>query len=297
MRTPRQHAAETRAIMKTLPKTDAGIFGVVATKKNKKEKRVALPALQRAIRNDLMVDDRDNGAAAVTLARLHRTMKVGEVDDFSWLDDAGAAESPDTAGLFNSYFELAQTADGDAAPTWDFEAEPAPLIDSRLDMGLTPGRLKKVKPQDFRVVLYGRQMQGEVFVRGKWQPIMETWKLRAVNDNVDEVIEPKMEVARRAISPLEVEDRNLFETLVGEDDLADMELVSSGATTKEIGEAAGFGGKQAEAVGLDRTRRAVKVAERAFATICRLNTSVYWWQRLVDDDLVPARLVKKRLAA
>ena len=61
MRTPRQHAAETRAIMKTVSKTDAKIFGAVPVDSKKK---VALPGLQRALRNDLTLDDKDNGAAA-----------------------------------------------------------------------------------------------------------------------------------------------------------------------------------------------------------------------------------------
>ena len=261
MRTPRQHAAETRAIMKTLPKTDAGIFGAI----DKAKKKVALPALQRAIRNELTLDEKDNGAAAITLARLHRTMTAG---------DAPEAD----------------------AQTWDFEAAPFPNLDTRLDMGLSPARLKQVKPKDFRVVWYGAQMQAEVFVNGKWQPLLETWKLRPANDNQKQ-IEPRMHVERRAISPLDAEDRGLFEALVGEDDLADLELVANGAAMREIGEAAGFSGKQAEAVGLDRTRRAVKVAKRAFNTIGRLNASIYWWQRLADNDLVPAHLVKRRLAA
>ena len=106
-----------------------------------------------------------------------------------------------------------------------------------------------------------------------------------------------MLATRRQLAPLDAEDRSLFEALVGQDDLADMELISDGATMREIGEAAGFTGKQAEAVGLDRTRRAVRVTQRAFDTVGRLNASVYWWQRLDDSDLVPAHLVKKRLAA
>jgi hypothetical protein len=142
-------------------KNHAGIFGVVARKKNRKEKRVALPALQSAMRNDLTLDDRDNGAAAATLARLHCTMKVGEVDDSDWLaggdahigdnDNDEAAEQHEEAQRMavDSFFELALAADDTAVDAWDFEEQPEPLIDTRLDIGLNEKRLKAVKPDIF----------------------------------------------------------------------------------------------------------------------------------------------------
>lgn len=229
------------------------------------DKRVTLPALQRAMRNSLTKDPEDNGNAAVTLARLHRTMVAGD-----------AAEAD--------------------IPAWDFEAEPYPIIDSRLDMDIPPERLAAIDKADFRVVWYGNQMQAEVFDKGKWRPLMETWSLRPANDNVLNT-RSKMLVTRRQLSPLDAQDRSLFEVLVGEDDLPDMDLVAAGATMREIGEAAGFSGKQAEAVGLDRTRRAVVVAQRAFCTVERLSASSCWWCSLEDHDLVPASLVKRRLAA
>ena len=78
----------------------------------------------------------------VTLARLHRTMTAG---------DAGKSDTAE----------------------WDFEAEPNPIFDSRLIMGMPAKRLADVSQEDFRVVWYGEKMQAEVFVKGKWQPLRE----------------------------------------------------------------------------------------------------------------------------
>ncbi len=80
------------------------------------------------MRNDLTADDRDNGAAAVTLARLHRTLNVGETDDGE-------------------------------VPVWDFEADPHPIIDTRLSMGMPADRLAGLGEGEFRVVWYGDRMQ------------------------------------------------------------------------------------------------------------------------------------------
>jgi hypothetical protein len=214
------------------------------------KKRVTLPALHRAMRNNLTILKQDNGPAAVTLARLHRTMSVGETDE------------------------------GDVQG-WDFEAEDAPVIEGRLVTNMTAKKLAQIESADFRVIRDGEFVHAEVFKDGSWCRLEERWRLRPANDNAPKKpIEPKIVTSRRAFASLDVADRDLFEELVPEDALADMELISAGATMTEIGEAAGFTGKQAEAVGLDRTRRAVAVAQRAFGTVGRANASTDWWRGL-----------------
>jgi hypothetical protein len=218
-----------------------------------------------------MADQRENDSAAVTIAKVFRML-------------AREPDAPDD-----------NLPSIDDVITWDADGEFHPNIDCRLDMDWSPERLAKVKPADARVVWREGYPVLEVRDHGVWRPLREHWILEPDNDNFPHAAksEPVIPTTRRDLSKLDTADRDMFGQIVDAETLADLQHVADGDTSGEIGEAAGFGGKQAEAVGLDRTRRAVRTARRAFGTVERINRGNYWWRSLHDDDLVPGHLVKQ----
>jgi hypothetical protein len=246
----------------------------VAANDNDDVGKHTLPALQRAARGDLMTPGESDEQATITLGRLVRIFRgeaVLEVEHLGF----GVEDTP-----------RACDEDGEPVP---------PSCDSRLRDLIPfdeddPDSLKEMLTVPMRVIRrhYWHKSRKEpvtlaypqVFLNGRWQSYEDSFGEAKKSTKLPpgyRIRQPQIQTTRQELADMDDFDRRLLKDLMGADALDTVEQFVAGANMEAIGAAAGFRGKQAEAVGLDRIRTAVRRAQWAFREIEAARKADYSW--------------------
>lgn len=259
-----------------------------------------LPALLRAVRDDLMLPDEDNERATIALGRIYRVFHCEPVNDNVALPGRPKRVSnrERQEPIYNETPAI-WPRDTRLRDMIEFADDDDPERDEK-DRATIAGLAMRVVKRDWRDPTTGvvsTVYVGQYLKDGEWLEYGDYWgDVRKAEGHFDgyRLRNARVTASRMDLADMDEIDRNLFRDLMGEEHMATAELFIAGAKMAEIGAAAGYKGKQAEAVGLDRIRTMVRRAQRVFADIAKARKCSYPWQ--VDPAIAMHFPTKKRAA-
>lgn len=273
-------------------------FSILVAANDNEPGEWTLPALQRAAHGKLMAAVEDNERAARTLGRIYKIFRGDYIAPEQSLPKAPKRVSnkeklePDYATTPSLWPRDSRLRD-----MIEFAREDDPDRDEKDRAKIASIDMKVVK-RDWRDPHTGQV--SEIYVglyrKGKkWLEYGDFW-----GDVRKSEAEPKFRNARVTASRMDLADmdnidRGIFTAMLGSDHLDTVERFMRSETMGDIGTAAGFCGKQAEAVGKDRIRTMVRRAQEVFASIEKARKADYPWQ--VDPAVAMHFPKDRRLAA